>query len=239
MGRPWVLPASFGPDCPSGTVRLNGNHFFFWYNAHAGNLALHEHGKATSVRHFAHYISFRRAAMLSAICASAVSLLLAANVSDPDAIPKKLVKDLGGKVTIVRNPKAKTGHLTVSVDLSRTAAADSDLKVIAKFRSLGILNLSGTKVTDAGLADLSSLKDIGALDLSETAITNSGLKHIAGLHSLIALGLHGTKVTDAGLIHLAALKNLRFLALFRTAVTDDGERAIKEALPKCAVIRKK
>jgi hypothetical protein len=46
-----------------------------------------------------------------------------------------------------------------------------------------------------------------------------------------------TMVADAGLKELKDLKNLTALYLHRTQVTAAGEKELKEALPRCNILR--
>jgi hypothetical protein len=136
------------------------------------------------------------------------SLPVAEEPHDPEARAVATVQKLGGE--ILRDEKG-AGHKVVGVKLGE--ATDADLKELAVFKDLNVLNLSGSyKVTDAGLKELAVFKDLKELDLSGCF-----------------------KVTDAGLKELATLKSLQKLNLVNTMVTGAGVAELLKALPKCTI----
>ena len=55
------------------------------------------------------------------------------------------------------------------------------------------------------------------------------------MKKLSDLDLSQTRVTDAGLEYLKGHTTLRSLALYGTRVTREGERKLRQALPKCEI----
>jgi hypothetical protein len=51
------------------------------------------------------------------------------------------------------------------------------------------------------------------------------------------LNLEENEITDAGLEHLRGLTALESLNLSLTRVTDEGVAKLKQALPKCKIVR--
>jgi hypothetical protein len=100
-----------------------------------------------------------------------------------------------------------------------------------------VLDLNYAPVLDAGLKELASLKNLGFLNLNDTRVTDAGLKELAGFKKLNALHLRNTLVTDTGLKELEGLTQLTELDLRKTKVTDTGMAYLREALPKCNVLR--
>jgi hypothetical protein len=114
------------------------------------------------------------------------------------------------------------------LDLSGTPITDEGLKALRELKDLKQLNLGGTKVKDAGLKELAGLKGLQVLSLTGTQVTNDGLKELVGLKDLQSLGLSSTKVTDAGLRELKDLKSLRRLDFYGEEVTDAALRTLRE-----------
>jgi hypothetical protein len=112
------------------------------------------------------------------------------------------------------------------LDLLDTQVQDAELKELAGFQNLRVLNLGGTKITDAALKALAGLTSLQSLDLANTKLTDAGLKELAALANLQVLDLGGTRVTDAGLKELAGLMNLQVVFVNGTRVTDAGLKAL-------------
>jgi WD40 repeat protein len=138
----------------------------------------------------------------------------------------------------IRRDETRPGKPVVWVDLTKRAqVTDADLKGLKDLKNLQMLNLGLTRATDACLKGLKDLKSLQTLNLPLTQVTDEGLKDLKDLQGLLILNLGGTQVTDAGLKNLRGLKSLQLLDLTNTRVTDAGLQDIKEALPKCRVIK--
>ena len=73
---------------------------------------------------------------------------------------------------------------------------------------------------------------------ASTRITDAGLAHLVGLTNLQTLNLSDCyQITDAGLVHLKGLTNLKTLVLMQTQITDAGVAELKQALPKCRLLK--
>lgn len=71
-----------------------------------------------------------------------------------------------------------------------------------------------------------------------TKVTSTGLVHLKELTNRQRLGLSASNVTDFELVHLKGLTKLGTLFLLRTRVTDEGVKNLKQALPKCRIVRR-
>lgn len=99
-----------------------------------------------------------------------------------------------GQILAAKAIADRIAHL----DLSRTAATDAALALVAETPRLVRLDLGGTGVGDAGLAKLEGLKELRYLNLRGTAVTDAGLQHLAKLPSLESVYLWQSKATEAG-----------------------------------------
>jgi hypothetical protein len=63
-------------------------------------------------------------------------------------------------------------------ELQNTKITDSDLKEVAKLKSLMFLFLNNTKVTDATLKELAKLQNLEVLDLDGTKVTKAGVAEL-------------------------------------------------------------
>jgi len=102
---------------------------------------------------------------------------------------------------------------TVEVfDPSCTDMSDEGMALIAGWKRLRVLNLTGTKVTDQGIAHVAQLTELEHL-LLPGAATDNCLRHLRGLSKLQLLGLRGTQTTEAALADLQGLERLAYLFL--------------------------
>jgi len=121
----------------------------------------------------------------------------------------------------------------------RTAAADAgdeqilSSKVVAP--NIAHLDLSRSAATDAALALVAETPKLVRLDLSNSAIGDPPLAHLKGLTELRYLNLHNTAVTDAGLEHLKSIKSLDSVYLWQSKVTEAGAKKLGEALPDATI----
>lgn len=101
--------------------------------------------------------------------------------------------------------------LTVKSPAPRSA---DDCKMIARSKSLNVVNLMDAKVTDDALKIIATSPRMESIVLNGEEITNEGVKALAGCKTLDFISLFSTKkVTDDGIKELAALPNLRTLYL--------------------------
>jgi uncharacterized membrane protein len=108
----------------------------------------------------------------------------------------------------------------ISLDLSKMPVKDAELKTIAQFENLRILNLNFTDITGSTLKQLASLKYLKTLSLAGTKLDAQAVKQINQLKSL-------TKVTlwDTGLpaTEIAELQKSNKKIDFITGFKDDGK----------------
>jgi hypothetical protein len=138
------------------------------------------------------------------------------------------IEALGGRVLV---DETDPDRPVVAVDLTATAATDTDLELVASLPTVKRLYLGGTDVTGAGLAHLRGLTQLQELYLFSTRVDDSGLAQLAGMTGLRELGLSSTPVTDGGLVHLRGLTRLEDLYLDGTRVTPEGVKDLHQALP--------
>jgi len=107
----------------------------------------------------------------------------------------------------------------------------TDFEPLQGLGNLRYLVLSGAQVTD--LEPLRGLESLEWLDLRNTPVTD--LEPLKGLTNLEKLDLDGTPVAD--LEPLRGLGSLEWLDLRGTPVSDEQVAALREALPKCTIVR--
>ncbi len=121
--------------------------------------------------------------------------------------------------------------------LNDTKVTDAGLENLKGLSQLQWLTLDGTKVTGTGLENLKGLSQLEGLWLSRTKVNDAALEHLKRLSQLKVLWLDDTEVTDAGLGNLKGLSQLKGLSLGGTKATDDGKQRLRQALPKCLILR--
>jgi len=126
------------------------------------------------------------------------------------------------------------------VNLRGCRISDKLLKFLAQFNGLKHLCLDDTPITDRGIRHLGSLQQLSHLRIPGTQIGDESMKTLSKIQSLVYLDIGWTDVSDAGLVELHSLKNLRTLWITRPngnvrKITEEGERALQEALPDCSI----
>jgi len=140
-----------------------------------------------------------------------------------------------------------------SVGMSRrnTSITAEDVRELATFQSLRVVDFGDNDVTQAAFAELAQFKKINTIELTADRVTDrvladlreTNLLHYLNVGSgqailgvdtrpskpedLVRLDLSWTKVTDAGLKELASLKNLERLDLRGTAVSGEGLKELE------------
>jgi hypothetical protein len=101
----------------------------------------------------------------------------------------------------------KAGSFFEVVDLT-----PDDYKMIARSKSLQVLNLIKAKTTDAGLKTVAGIPQMENIILKGEGVTDAGMKALASSPALETVVLFDLKnVTDAGIKELAALPKLKTL----------------------------
>ncbi|MDR3694175.1 c-type cytochrome domain-containing protein [Mucilaginibacter sp.] len=108
----------------------------------------------------------------------------------------------------------------VSLDLNKMPVKDAELKTIAGFENLRILNLNFTDVTGANLKVLSSLKYLRTLSLAGTKLDPQGIKAISDLKSLTKVALWDTGLPEN---EIAGLQKSNPKIDFIKGFKDDGK----------------
>ena len=138
-----------------------------------------------------------------------------------------------------RQAEAQAGYLSVagqllppetrSLQLKDMDLGDEVLAELTQLHALDELDLSGNRITN--LAPLAALGGLDELDLSDNQITD--LSPLAELTELRSLKLDGNPLTQLDPLH--ALQQLKSLSLCGIALDADELRALRTALPDCAI----
>ena len=83
------------------------------------------------------------------------------------------------------------GHVSITLDFSRTELRDDDLANLDFPDSVAVINLSETKITDAGVPHLVRARNLRTLDLRHTAVTDEGIDVLMQLDKLTYIELEG------------------------------------------------
>lgn len=118
-----------------------------------------------------------------------------------------------------------------------TPFTDEFVTIIAEFRELELLDLSGTAVTDKGLIALIRLPRLYGLGLSGTTVTGSGLLALKQLPALGTIDLRNTRFDEGGLDALSQLPKLRVLMISGETIEDHLVVEISKKLPQLRVLR--
>lgn len=145
-------------------------------------------------------------------------------VSKDTAIAR--VERLGGKVQI---DGESSDQPVWGVNFEGCRLQNDDLRVLASFPALEVLNLADTAIDDVGLKYVGVCRRLTELDLSATKITDLGLSQLVKLKELSVLKLNQTSVTDEGILRLAPLPKLSPPGVFETRVTDAGLQRLNAA----------
>ena len=138
---------------------------------------------------------------------------------------KTAIESLGGKLQWGEGKFAKN---VVSVDLSKTAVTDGDMRNLLNFKQLQHLDVRGTKVGDGGTQYIGFLKNLRTLNMFKTDLGDAGLERLKNLKDLETLLIGGTKVTDEGLKSVEKLSKLRKVSVFNTGVSDAGLKSFEK-----------
>jgi hypothetical protein len=115
----------------------------------------------------------------------------------------------------------RVSSIAIRGDPEPSPLRDTDIDVIAQFRSLDTLDVSGTPIDDDGVKKISNCQKLIVLSLEATNVTDAGLRFLLPLDHLRDLRLQNTHVSDAGVRELATLTQLRVLDVSRNpGVTD-------------------
>lgn len=124
------------------------------------------------------------------------------------------------------------------LDLSGSQITNDDLKqIVSKFRNLERLDLSNTLVGDEGLQHLGDLR-LKRLRVNETPVTNEGIAIISTFPQLEELDIMTSSITYIGLLQLEdsrASLSLRRVLVFRDYHNDAGQSELQSRLPRCRV----
>jgi hypothetical protein len=119
--------------------------------------------------------------------------------------------------------KAKTVQL---LDLRTVKATDDGLKTVADMPQLEGIIVKGDDVTDAGIRALAKCRSLDNVSLLFTKkVTDAGVKELAALPKLQILSLSGLTLTGSAFEPFAGSKTLKFVTLdYVDGLTDDGAK---------------
>jgi hypothetical protein len=145
-----------------------------------------------------------------------------------------------GTDNLIRQLKGVPG--VEELDLDLTDATDEAMDDVAKLPGLRRLRIYGgvPGIGDEGLARLKPLAKLEKLELVNTQVDDDGLPVLKSFPRLRELILFRERwrnltFTPAGLVHLEGLKSLQRLELSGGWATQRDVRALRKALPNCAV----
>jgi Leucine-rich repeat (LRR) protein len=144
------------------------------------------------------------------------------------------IEKRGGRV---ERDKTKTGAPVVMVAIANIESMDDLPDLLAAFKHLRHLKISGPGLTDADFAQLAALPVLDLIEIAG-AITDEGMKHLKSFKSLRGLSIDCTgkrKVTDAGLQWLKDVPELQQFQVRSDQITDAGLSAL-EAVPNLTLL---
>ncbi|QEG33185.1 leucine-rich repeat domain-containing protein [Bythopirellula goksoeyrii] len=110
-------------------------------------------------------------------------------------------------------------HVTHSGDID---IRDDDMKHLAAFPELVILDLHNNRISGVGLHKIAHLHKLKRLDLRDNWVDDAGLQALQGMTNLRSLNLSENRFTDDGLEYLAPLIHLKSLDLSDNHLTGEG-----------------
>jgi hypothetical protein len=99
------------------------------------------------------------------------------------------------------------------------------------------IHLDGTVVKDSWLVKLKEQKRLVYLSLRKTNISGAGLSELVDLQELVSLDLSGSSVNDDAVPPLVEFHSLKMLNLRETCVTTAAVQKLRNALPRCEIIK--
>jgi hypothetical protein len=112
--------------------------------------------------------------------------------------------------------------------LQEIAITPDDYRMIARSRTVEVLDLRKVKNTDEGLKILAGIPQLTGIIIAGDDVTDAGVQELANCRSLDSVTLMTKKVTDAGIQALAALPKLRTLYLLGLTLDGSCFRAFAE-----------
>jgi hypothetical protein len=117
-------------------------------------------------------------------------------------------------------------YLTVEAKdkpFEKVAVTPDDYKMIAKSKTLQVLDLRNVECTDEGLKAIEGIPQMEGILVNGEAVGDAGMKALAQAKGLENIALFGTKkVTDAGIKELASLPKLQTLYVAFTTLDGSG-----------------
>jgi hypothetical protein len=128
---------------------------------------------------------------------------------------------------VVEMEQSGSQQFAVKIDLRRSKATITELKLLSQLTRLRELRLDGISITDDGLKHLQGMTSLQRLDLPNTGISDKGLSYLKELQNLRMLSIKGNRITDAGLMHLKGLTQLESLSLGSNQISDSGIKSLR------------
>jgi hypothetical protein len=119
----------------------------------------------------------------------------------------------------------------------RDPFTDERVTLLADFRELELLDLSGTAVTDKGLGVFARTPRLSALGLASTSVTGKGLQALRQLPTLDTIDLRNSPLDKEGINALSQLPSLRILMIGGEKIENDVVELIPKKLPRLRILR--
>ncbi len=120
--------------------------------------------------------------------------------------------------------------------MDRMGIIDDQLRAIATFTDLQILELSNNDLFRRTCHCLDELPSLTSLDLARTRINDATIESLSNLRDLQRLDLSATAITDHALDALTGMNHLTHLRLGSCDITNDGLARIVEEHPNLVVL---
>lgn len=153
------------------------------------------------------------------------------------AADSSLINTILSQGFMVKRILPGSNYLEARLSFNKQDLSDVDLQLLLPIKDqIAWIDFSGGQVNDSDLIVLAEFKSVTRLNLSNNPITDQGLLHLADLKELSYLNLYGTTITDLALPQLSEFKKLKSVYLWQTKVTEGGVASFQSDRPDLQVI---
>lgn len=149
-------------------------------------------------------------------------------ISEPGWIALQKISSLGVlglhdfELSVEQIPSPASWKSLYILQLTGSNLTDQDLKIISLIPNLIFLNISNNRIKGSGLRHLSKLKKLSTLCINHSEIQVNALNQLVALKALGSLCMQGKSINDVHVQQIANVKPLKELLLIDTQVTDQG-----------------